>query len=166
MARSVRRWRPWLVHFLSRALLLALVWWALTEGDGYGSLFGLAAVTGATLLSLALLPPPPWRLRWRGVPPFMALFLREMLLGGIDVAGRALRPSMPVSPGFYSFELRASDNVASRLLLALSAGLLPGTISVELREDVLELHVLDLNSPVEETLRALEKRIVRLFDES
>jgi multisubunit Na+/H+ antiporter MnhE subunit len=41
--------------------------------------------------------------------------------------------------------------------------LLPGTVSVELGDDELELHVLDTHMPTERVLAALEERIGALF---
>lgn len=123
----------------------------------------LAITLAATLLSLALLPPPPWRLRWRAVPGFLGFFLREMFLGGVDVARRALQPSMPLSPGYLTYRPRLESD-AARLFMTWTVGLLPGTASVQLQRRSLEVHVLDTRLPVEETLTMLEQRIDALFE--
>ena len=43
------------------------------------------------------------RLRWLGLLLFAAIFLRESIRGGWDVARRVLQPSLPVDPGFIRF---------------------------------------------------------------
>ena len=48
---------------------------------------------------------------------------------------------------------------SARVLLADALSLVPGTLSVELREDELELHVLDLAAPTEREVRELEAHI-------
>lgn len=148
---------------LGRILILLVLWWALAEGDTHGWPFALGSALAATLLSLALLPPPPWRLRWLAIPGFLAFFLRAMFIGGVDVARRALQPSMPVLPGFLTYRLRLASD-AARLLMTWTVGLLPGTVSVELQQSALEVHVLDTRMPVEATLTRLEERIAALFE--
>lgn len=147
-----------------RSGLLLLLWWALTEGDLSGWRLALVVVLVATSLSLVQLPPPRQRMRWPAAPGFLAFFLREMLLGGIDVARRALAPRLPISPGLISYDLSLRRQGA-RLFMTWTASLLPGTVSVELRPQELTLHVLDVRMLPRKTLARLEAKIARLLDD-
>lgn len=154
--------RTWWLAGLRRGLLFALLWWALTEGDLYGWPFGLAMVALATYASLILLPPPRWRLRWQALPAFVLFFLHHAVLGGVDVARRAFDPRLPINPAFLRRPLGLKP-LAARLIMTWTVSLLPGTVSVELGDDELELHVLDTHMPTERVLAALEERIGALF---
>jgi multisubunit Na+/H+ antiporter MnhE subunit len=54
---------------------------------------------------------------------------------------------------------------AARTFFASAVNLLPGTLSIHLRADVLSVHVLDLRHPPETRLRPLEDRVSELFGE-
>jgi multicomponent Na+:H+ antiporter subunit E len=115
----------------------------------------------ATYVSLALLPPPRWRFRWQALPSFALFFFHQALLGGIDVAWRALHPQLPIKPGFLRHPLHL-EPLAARLLMAWTVSLLPGTLSVELETDCLEIHSLNTDLP-DQALAALEAKIGALF---
>ena len=144
-----------------RALLFLLVWWALAEGSLDRWPFALAMVGLATYVSLALLPPRRWRFRWQALPSFVLFFFHQALLGGIDVAWRALHPQLPIKPGFLRHPLQLKP-LAARLLMAWTVSLLPGTLSVELETDCLEIHSLNTDLP-DQALAALEAKIGALF---
>lgn len=157
MARSGRVWA-----WIRRALLFTVLWAALVEGDPYGWWYGVVVAAVASSLSMALLPPPPWRLRWTAAPAFVAFFAWAMVLGGIDVAWRAFHPDLPICPGFRTYPLRL-DREAERVCLAWAVSLLPGTVSVSLNGNALEYHALDTSQPLDGKLAALETRIAGLF---
>ena len=150
-----------ILRVLARALLLALLWWALTGGQPSGLLFGAVLVLAVTALSVRSIAPVG-TLRFSALPAFLIFFLSEMFKGGLDVARRALHPRLPIRPDFRIFLFR-SHGRGQQVLLAWTAGLLPGTVSVELGDGELEIHVLDDRMPVEETLRRLERRIDALL---
>jgi multicomponent Na+:H+ antiporter subunit E len=147
---------------LGRLVLYLLLWWSLTEGDPSGWLFALPVTLAAAVASLALLPPPAWRLRWAETPRFLGFFLVQMLLGGVDVARRVLDPELPIAPGLLRHRVELPQESA-RLLLSSTVNLLPGTVSVGWRGAELELHVLDTRLPTAETIAGLEERIGRMF---
>lgn len=92
----------------------------------------------------------------------LAWFGWRSLLAGWTVALRALRPRPDLAPGFITLRPRLRDP-AARVLLANALSLMPGTLSVELRGDDLELHLLDCTAPIEPELRALEARIAAML---
>ena len=102
-----------------RLVLAAGVWWVLTDGAGGWDawLIGIPAVISAAWLSAASLPAHDWS--WRGAVRYAVFFARESWSGGVDVARRAFSLSMPLTPGFVEYEVRATP-VLSRVAMIRS----------------------------------------------
>ena len=147
---------------LLRTLLFILLWWLITEGAG-GWYLGVPAVLLALGTSYWLQPRPVVRLRPTGLLRFAGFFQVQSLHAGLDVALRAFRPVMPLQPALQEYRLRLPAGPA-RVFLANTMSLLPGTLSTELRDDHLGLHVLDTRLPIEADLRRVEVRVADLFD--
>lgn len=145
-----------------RWLLLSLVWWSLTDGDASGLVFGAAVGLLVAWISLVLFPPSLHVIRLRALPGFVLFFLSRSLLAAIDVSRRLLSPSLPVTPGYLRAELSLPEGVP-RWLLANTLSLLPGTLSVTLEGDEIELHCLDLTQPVRQDFEYTEMRVAALF---
>jgi len=143
-----------------RAVLFALLWWILTDGSMASWLVGVPVVLFAMLVSVVLLPPFFWSLT--GIVRFVPFFLWRSLYGGIDVAKRALHPRLPISPGLIDYRFRLPPGLP-RVFMANTVSLLPGTLSAELDEECLRVHVLDETSVFAEELRVLEKRVAGVF---
>lgn len=157
--RGARR-IPGVGNIVARFFALALLWWALTEGDTYNLWFGLVVVIMATVGSIALQPVTgfrPWYLASVGV-----FFVRESISGGIDVARRAFSPRMPIDPGFTEVTLRLPEGPA-RVFLANLLNITPGTVSVELLPGSLRIHMLDIEMPIEQKVREMEVLMGKLF---
>ena len=119
-----------------------LGWWLLTEGDQRDVWLGAIVAGLACLASFMVYPrAATGPLRPAGVLRFARFFLVQSLRGGLDVAMRALRPSMPVRPGLIAIQLGLADE-SSRVLCAWTVSLLPGTASVLLDGDRLTVHML------------------------
>lgn len=147
---------------LWRSTLFAVLWWALTGGDPDSWGVGSVSVTLATCASLVLLPPRPTRVSGLGLVRFVVFFLTESLRGGVQVAAFALRPRMGLKPAFHEVSLRLPEGFG-RILLVNTLNLLPGTLSAELDDDRLCLHVLDDTMPTEIEVRAAEARIAHML---
>jgi multicomponent Na+:H+ antiporter subunit E len=144
---------------LHAALLLA-IWWSLTDGDTGPLIAGVPfAFLGAAIWSLLGGPPP---VSLRGIAVFVPFFAWESLQSGLDVALRVFNPRLPIAPAFLVVPLRLPES-ASRTFMAGALNLLPGTLSVEIKADVLEVHVLDANGGVVRKLGALEKKVAGVF---
>ena len=152
----------WLRQHILRAGLFALLWWVLTDGAAASWWFGVPMVALATLVSLVLLPPTSrsWRL-W-GVVLYAGFFAWYSLRGGIDVALRALSPRLPLDPALITYPLRLRDD-AAQVILINTISLLPGTLSAELHENSLRVHVLANEPQVERSLERIEQIVALLF---
>lgn len=154
---------PWTGAFLKRGALLALLWWMLAEGDLHAPYLAAAIVCAAAGVSVFLQPPS--RRRWRAsrLPRLVLHLLRLSLLGGWDVARRALTPALPVQPGLSSYALELPADFPAVLYTCL-VSLTPGTASVALEDSTLVVHALDASMDVEKMLRELETLVGALFD--
>lgn len=147
---------------LWRVLGFAVLWWVLT-GDWRGSwtVGGFVVVTAA-LASLALRAPSTHRLSLRGALRFVPFFCLQSVRGGMDVARRAMLPSMPLAPVLVEHPLALPPGTA-RIFMLNTVSLLPGTLSADLQEDRLVVHALDGRLPLGRNLRILERHVAALF---
>lgn len=152
----------WWRGLLWRLVGFALLWGVLTGDVGGGWLAGGLAVMTAALVSLAIRPLLPWRVRLFGVLRFLPFFCRQSLFGGIDVAQRAFAPGMRLNPVLLEYPLALPPGTA-RIFLLNTVSLLPGTLSADLRGDHLIVHGLDGGLPLARNLRRLEVRVADLF---
>lgn len=73
-----------------------------------------------------------------------------------------MRPGLPIDPAMISLPFRLPEG-PSRLFMAGAMNLLPGTLSVKVAGDMIEIHVLDKMGPVLDKVRLLENRIAAVF---
>lgn len=151
-----------LPDMLVRTVILALLWWIIAQGQAGAWLIGLPAVVLAAMASIYLGRAKLPRISLTGLASFIALFLRESLRGGLDVARRTLAPQLRIRPGFKHYHLRLSEPSA-RVLMINCIGLLPGTLAARLDGDQVELHLLNAGDDPEPELIRLEQAIARLF---
>ncbi|MFD2110546.1 Na+/H+ antiporter subunit E [Thiorhodococcus fuscus] len=95
---------------------------------------------------------------------FLPFFLRESFRGGADVARRILRPRMRIAPGFQTYRMRLSQP-AARVLFLDCISLLPGSLSADRHQDVIQVHLLDASLDVTPELADLERRVAAIFGE-
>lgn len=146
------------VRSAERFAAFAVGWWVLAEGDRSSWPFGLVFAALATVASLKLTPARGWRAVPVGMVRYALFFTSQSFVGGVDVAWRAVRPSMPIEPDFVPYPLRLPPGPA-RVLLANTVSLLPGTLSTGIDGDVLILHVLDRTAPIVDEVGDVEERI-------
>jgi multicomponent Na+:H+ antiporter subunit E len=93
---------------------------------------------------------------------FIGYFARESLRGGIDVASRILAPRLRIDPALIEYRPALADGPA-RNFFVVCVSLLPGTLSVSQRGDLVEIHMLDRHASAEPELAALEQMIGGTF---
>jgi len=143
-----------------RLVLLGGIWLILTGADPKGLAFGAFAVPVAAWLSLRLLPA--WRpVRvWRLVL-HLPSFLAGSVLGGLDVARRALVPQMPLDPGWVEAPARLSDG--GRILMGAELSLMPGTLAAGMHGDRLLVHLLDTGAGSDRAIPREEAAIAAIM---
>ncbi|HSM20712.1 MAG TPA: Na+/H+ antiporter subunit E [Rubrivivax sp.] len=145
-----------------RTLCAMLLWWVLAGGSAWA--FGLPVVALAVGASMALQPTRRVHIRPLGLLRFLAFFALRSLHAGFDVARRAFSPGLPIAPAIVDHRLRLPVG-PTRVFLADTMSLLPGTLSTALDGDRLRLHVLDTGLPHEQELRTAEAAVAALFNE-
>lgn len=145
---------------LRRGSLFALVWWIVVEGEAGSLWIGAPAVLVATMTSVLLHSPAT--LLWYELFRFVPFFLIHSLIGGADVAWRAIHPRMPIAPHFIKYPIQLPSGLP-RVFMANTVSLLPGTLSVDLASSYLMVHVLAERNDVVSELSKLEQRVAALF---
>ncbi len=132
----------WFRRVAQRAGIFALLWWILTEGDWASWGVGVPVLVASTYATFLLRSPNAWRWNLVGLARFLPVFVWFSLRGGLDVALRALHPHCPLAPGLLVYPLRLRVGPA-RVFFANTVSLLPGTLSAELEDDRLTVHILE-----------------------
>lgn len=145
---------------VSRASLLFAFWLAISGWKAADLPVGVAAVAGATWISLALLPAKGAWLRLGALAALAVSFLRGSVVSEFDVARRALRPELELRPGFVTAPLRLPPGNARNAFSAL-ASLMPGTLPVGMEDDTLIIHGLDIAQPIAQDLAHEEALFMR-----
>jgi multicomponent Na+:H+ antiporter subunit E len=88
----------------------------------------------------------------------------NMVKANLQVAWIILHPTLPVDPMFLVFRTTLSDDL-SRVLLANSITLTPGTVTVDLKDDQFLVHVLSPASAAALTSGELQNVVGAVFGE-
>ena len=146
---------------LLRGAAFLVLWLVLMQSLKLSDIaIGAFATGAATWLSLRLLPPAAGCLHLGSLLLLLPHFLWQSVRAGVDVARRALSPSLPLQPGFVSCPLGFGPGLA-RNTFATITSLLPGTVSCDEADGVLVYHCLDTDQPVVEQMWEEERRLAR-----
>jgi len=159
--RSIRR-------LSGRALLFVALWLVIAGSDPGSWIIGIPTVLFATWASLRLNPQTTAAgrsgMRLFGILRFAPYFVFQSICGGLDVAQRVFRPTLRIYPGFQSYRPRLNDPIA-RVVFLDSISLLPGTLSADMRDGLIQIHALDARGDLQPELARLEAAVAMLFGE-
>ena len=141
-----------------RLAYFAAFWLVLTGGDTSGWAAGAITSVVACLMSLQLLPLGARTVKITGAIGLLPGFLLRSLIGGIDVAWRAMHPHMPLNPGWVLYPLHLPPG-PPRVALGSEVSLMPGTLAAGSIDGRLYVHCLVRGQPVEAMLAIAERRI-------
>lgn len=148
---------------LQCTLILAVIWLALTGLDALP--LGALTATIAGAFGAWMVPGLPHRWRPLRLFGFTGYFLRTSIAGGLDVAGRALRPQLTIHPTWLRYRLSLPRGQPRTLMISMLS-LLPGTLSAELQDDdILLVHALDGSDAqaTRESVTELERKLAWFF---
>ncbi len=81
---------------------------------------------------------------------YIFVLFYEIIRANFDVASRVIRPSLPINPGVVIIKTRLKSDIA-KTILANSITLTPGTFTLNIEEDRLLIHWIDVKSTDVET---------------
>lgn len=98
---------------------------------------------------------------------YLVVFLIALINSNMDVARRVLSPSLPINPGIVKFKTKLTTNY-SKMVLANSITLTPGTLTVDVVDDTFYVHWIDVKTtnPEEaftEIAESFEKILLKIF---
>ena len=150
------------IWLISRTAILAFTWWVLSQGAYDSWQVGLPAILTAIIIDYRLSPPKGNRWSLGGSLVYAFYFLKLSIAGGIDVAWRTYHPRLPLNPAIIEYPLRLTS-LSARNLFVCTVSLLPGTLSAELGDNILFVHVLDVGRPFKQELKIIEDRVAAVF---
>lgn len=83
--------------------------------------------------------------RWFWLLLYIPVFAWQCLKANIDVALRVLSPGLNLKPGIVKIKTSLKSEVA-RVILANSITMTPGTLTVEIKDDTLYIHWIEIRS--------------------
>jgi len=108
----------------------------------------------------------PKRYAWGLI--YLIIFVWECVKANFDVAYRVIHPDLPIHPGIVKVKLNLQNDMA-RAILANSITMTPGTITVDIQDDYIYIHWINVRGqrPEEYSHRIcgkFEKYIGRIFE--
>jgi len=91
---------------------------------------------------------------------YIFVFLKELIKSNLDVAVRVLSPELPIKPGIVKVKTGLKSDLG-KTVLANSITLTPGTLSVEIKDDFLYIHWINVTA---EGIEATSQAIVDKFE--
>jgi len=98
---------------------------------------------------------------------YLLVFFWDLVKSNIDVALRVLKPSLPINPGIVKTKTVLKSKMA-RMILTNSITLTPGTLTVDIEDDILYIHWIDVKSDdidiaTEKIVKKFEKILVKIY---
>jgi multicomponent Na+:H+ antiporter subunit E len=98
---------------------------------------------------------------------YLLVFFVELIKSNIDVALRVIKPSLPINPGIVKTKTVLKSKMA-RMILTNSITLTPGTLTVDIDDDILYIHWIDVESEdidvaTEKIVKKFEKILVKIY---
>lgn len=144
------------------AVTVGLFAFWLLLGGGQGIPYAAVAAIAGGVVSAWLAPGALHQARPLAILRFLALFVQQSLVGGADVAWRALRPSMPLTPDWHDYPVSLRTPAGQSLLL-ITVSLTPGTLCADMDNGVMRVHV--LTPAMAEGIPRVERAIAAIFSD-
>ncbi len=98
---------------------------------------------------------------------YLIVFIIALINSNLDVARRVLTPSLPINPGIVKFKTKLTTNY-SKMVLANSITLTPGTLTIDIVDDTFYIHWIDVKTTdpekaFTEIAEQFEKILLKIF---
>jgi multicomponent Na+:H+ antiporter subunit E len=99
---------------------------------------------------------------------YIPVFTYHMIVANLDVAYRVINPGLPINPGIVKIKTGLKTNIA-KTFLANSITLTPGTMTVDIQDEYLYIHWInvkhtDVEGATKDISRIFEKHLKRIFE--
>ena len=167
--KEVYRQMSKLPHAFSLGIVLAILWLLLS--GHYTALLltlGLASVILVVYIALRMevvdREGHPVHLKPRATLGYWMWLLKEIILSNIDVCKRILSPSLPISPTRMSIRCSQTTDLG-RVIFANSITLTPGTVSMSVDNDYIDVHALTVHGAEQLADGEMDRRICALEED-
>lgn len=96
------------------------------------------------------------------IPGFALAMLWEIIKANMDVAMIVINPKLPIEPRVFSYQCRLRGDL-EKTVFAYCVNLTPGTVVIDIQDDVYFVHALARRHAEGLNERLLEKMVARLF---
>ncbi len=154
----------WIFLFLVWLMFTSTLFWQeVLIGAVVSMLLSLASIRLFTCCTLSILNPV--KIFW--MVWYFFVFLKLLIVANLDVAKRVISPSLPINPGIVKFKTKLKTNY-SKMVLANSITLTPGTLSVDVIGDTFYIHWIDVQSTdpeqaFKDIAEPFEKILLKIF---
>ncbi|MBC7125159.1 MAG: Na+/H+ antiporter subunit E [Bacteroidales bacterium] len=95
---------------------------------------------------------------------YLFVLIWEIVKSNIDVALRVINPKLPINPGIVKVKTRLKSPMG-RMILANSITLTPGTLTIDIDDDELYIHWIDVKTlDAEEASRKILGKFEKLLE--
>ena len=106
--------------------------------------------------------------RWFWFIVYIPVFVWEMAKANFDVAYRVLHPKMPIKPGIVKVKTKLKSEMG-KAFLANSITLTPGTFTVDIKNEYLYIHWInvrytDIEEATKDIVGRFEPLLLKIFD--
>ncbi len=98
---------------------------------------------------------------------FIFVFIFELVKSNLDVAFRVLSPKLPINPGIVKVKTNLTSDLG-RMTLANSITLTPGTLTVDIKDEFIYVHWIDvtnkdIDAATEKIVKTFEKLLIEIY---
>ncbi len=98
---------------------------------------------------------------------YIFVFIFELIKSNLDVAYRVLSPRLPINPGIVKVKTNLKSDLG-RMTLANSITLTPGTLTVDIKDEFIYVHWIDvtnkdIDAATEKIVKTFEKLLIEIY---
>ena len=94
---------------------------------------------------------------------FFFFFLKYSIIGGLGVAKLAIKKNLSLTPTLYKLPLKTTNDFTS-VMLANIYSLMPGTLSMDIQNHTLTLHILDDSLFDELLIDEIQNKVIQALE--
>jgi len=163
MAEHVHEEKYTIRNFLYLFIFLIMIWLALTSTFHWQELtagivisFILSVILSKIYFKIGL--PPVTISRILVFLLYIIVLFKEIIRANIDVAYRVIHPKMPIKPGIVVIKTSLKQDI-TKMILANSITLTPGTFTLDIIDDTLLIHWINVKTEnTEQATRMIGER--------